>query len=86
MYPHICGLEKPTLSTLIVRFGLCQKMGIHFDQCFPKHKVVFSNVLLCPKHKQIQFVVIQEKRNQNMFQFKKLESENLDLFTYKMTN
>lgn len=74
------------MSTLIVRFGLCQKMGIHFDQCFPKHKVVFSNVLLCPKHKKIQFVVIQEKRNQNMFQFKKLESENLDLFTYKMTN
>lgn len=67
------------MSTLIVRFGLCQKIGKKFNQCFPKPRVMFSNVLL------IQFVVIQEKINQNMFQFKKLESENLD-FLLKMTN
>ena len=37
-----------------------------------------SNVLFCPQPKDIQFTVIEEERDQKIFTFKKLESENFD--------
>ena len=48
------------------------------DQCFPKPKTTSSNVLFCPPPKDIHFTVIEEERNQKIFTFKKLESENFD--------
>ena len=35
--------------------------------------------------KYIQFTVIDEERNQEIFTFKKLESENFDFFFFKNT-
>ena len=50
----------------------------NFNQCFPKPETTSSNVLFCPQPKDIQFTVIEEERNQKIFTFKKLESENFD--------
>ena len=44
------------------------------DQSF---MMTSSNVSFCPQLKDIQFTVREEERNQEMFIFKKLESENL---------
>ncbi len=41
----------------------------------PKLKVTSSNVLFCPQHKDIQFTVTEDERNQKMFTFEKLKSE-----------
>ena len=49
------------------------------DQCFPKSKMTFSNVLFCPQLKDIQFTVIEDQRNQKILTFKKQESEKFDL-------
>ena len=53
------------------------------NQCFPKPK---DDVLKClgffPQAKD-QFTVIEEERNQKIFTFKKLESENFDFFSLK---
>ena len=38
------------------------------------------NVLFCPRLKDNQFTVIEVERNQKIFTFKKLESENFDFF------
>ena len=50
------------------------------DQCVPKTDMMSTNVLICPQHKDIQFTVIEERRNHKIFTFKKLESENFDPF------
>ena len=42
----------------------------------PKPTMMSSNVLFCPQPKYLQFTVIEEERNQKIFTFKKLESEN----------
>ena len=44
-----------------------------------------KNVLFCPQLKDIQFTVKEEERNQKIFTFKKLESENFDYFSLKST-
>lgn len=44
-----------------------------------------SDVLFCPQTKDIHFTVTEEKRNQNKSTFKKLKSENLDIFPLKKT-
>ena len=54
----------------------CQKMVENVDQCFPKPKTTSLNVLFFPQPKDIQFTVTEEERNQKIFTFKKLESEN----------
>ena len=41
------------------------------DQCFPKSKMMSSNVLFSPQPKDIQFTVIEEERNLKIFTFKK---------------
>ena len=38
-----------------------------------------SNVEFSPKPKDIQFTVTEQERNQKMFRFKKLESENYEI-------
>ena len=55
-----------------------------FIRVFPKLKT--TSFFKCPQHKNIQFNVTEEERNQKIFTFKKLESENLDYFSPKMTN
>lgn len=42
-----------------------------------------SNVLFCPKPKDIEITVIEEERNQKKMKFKKLESEILGFFCFK---
>ena len=42
-----------------------------------------DDVLFCPQSKDIQLTVLEEKRNQNIFAFKKLKSGNFDLFLLK---
>ena len=42
-----------------------------------------KNVLFCPQLKDIQFTVTEEERNQKLFTFKKLESDNFDFFSFK---
>ncbi len=51
------------------------------DHCFAKPKVTSSNILFCPQPKYIQFTVMEDKRNQKIFTFEKLKSENLDTFS-----
>ena len=46
------------------------------DEFFPKS----SNALFCPQLNNIQFTVRDEQRNKNIFTFKKLKSEKLDIF------
>ena len=53
--------------------------------CFPKPKMTSSNVLFCPQPKNNQFTVIEEERNHKMFTFKKLESENFNIFPLTTT-
>ena len=53
----------------------------HVDQCFPKPETTSSNVLFCPQPKENQFTVIEE-RNQKIFTYKKLESENQRILTF----
>ena len=45
---------------------------------FPKHKMVSSEVLFFPQSKDIQCTVIEKRRSQKIFTFKKLESENFE--------
>ena len=54
------------------------KLLKNVDQCFPKPKIISSNVLFCPQPKNNHFFVIEAERNQKIFTFKKLESENFD--------
>ncbi len=51
------------------------------DHCFPKPKLTSLNVSFCPQPKNIQFTVIKDERNQKIFTFEKLKSENLDTFS-----
>ena len=47
------------------------------DQFFPYfHKMSSLNVLFCPQLNDIQVTVIEKERNQEIFTFKKMESEN----------
>ena len=41
----------------------------------------FLNLSVTSQPKDIQFTVIEEQRNQKIFTFKKLKSENLDFFS-----
>ena len=43
-----------------------------------KANITSSNVLFCPQPKEFWFAVMRKQRNQKIFTFKKLESENLD--------
>ena len=61
------------------------KISESVDQCFPKPKTTSSNVLFRPQPKDIHFTVVEEERNQKIFTFKKLESENLHFFSLKST-
>ena len=51
----------------------CKKMAENVEMHFPKSKLTSSNVLFCPQHKDNEFTVIEEERNQKIFTFKKLE-------------
>ena len=53
-------------------------MEENVNQCIPK--MASSNVLFYLQPKDIQFTVIEEGRNQNIFTFKRLESENCDCY------
>ena len=54
------------------------------EKFFPKPKTTSSNVLFCPQPKDNQLIVIEEERNQKIFTFKKLETENFDFFFKKV--
>ena len=56
------------------------------DQCFLNLKITSSNVLFCPQPKDIQSIVIEEERNQKIFTFKKLKSENFHFKILKPFN
>ena len=61
--------------------SLTCKMSENYKKHFPKPKMTSSNVLFCPQPKNNQFSFIEEERNQKIFSFKKLESENFYLFS-----
>lgn len=53
------------------------------DWSFPKSKMTSTNVLFCPQPQDIQFTIVEEKRNHKIFTFKKLVTKNLDFFSLK---
>lgn len=44
--------------------------------------MTLSNMSVCQQPESLQFTVTEEQRNQKMFKFKKLKSENLELADY----
>ncbi len=60
---------------------LVHKMVKNVDPCLSELEVTSSDVLFCSQHKDIQFTVTEDERNQKIFTFQKLKSENLDTFS-----
>lgn len=56
----------------------CQKMWEDFDQCFPKTKILSSNICFSLQPKDIQFTIREEERTWKIITFKQLETENFD--------
>ena len=68
-----CFLKSPLI------FWVCKmsENGVKCcRQCLPKAKLTFPNVLSCPQPKDILFNVTEKERNQEIYTFKKLPSEN----------
>ena len=53
------------------------------NECYLKSGETSQNVLFCPQSKCIQFTVTEERRNEEIFTFKKLKSENFDILNLK---
>ena len=53
------------------------------NQNLPKPKTTSTNVLFCPQHKDFQFTVTEEERNQEIFTCDTMTSQNLDFFVLK---
>ena len=62
-----------SVNQLVVWSIKCQSTVINVSQCFPKSKMMFSDVVFSPQAKVIQFKVIEQKTNQKIFTLKKLE-------------
>ena len=45
----------------------CPKIGRNVDQCFPKPKMTFSNILFWPQPNDIQFTVTEEERKLKIY-------------------
>ena len=50
------------------------------NQCFCEESVNERGPQFCPQLKDIQFTLREEERNQKIFTFKKLKSENFPFF------
>ena len=73
-YRFISGSVSQSIASLLVVKNV-RKWGKNVDQCFSKPKMQSSGDRSCPQPKHIQFTVIEEERNQNIYSFIKIVAD-----------